>query len=199
MGNPISEQEAIRKAQGGDSAGMGRLYELHRLRVYSLCMRYIGDPSDAEDLTQDVFIQVFRKIRTFRGDAEFRSWLYTVALNFVRLHARQRRRDDRFVAKQVPEPILNLVHARASNPFQNVALKQALSNLTSLRRRAVLLHDVEGLTHNEIAWMTRATVIASKSRLHQAHLALRSILGGTRYAHPAKRSDESESARVSDY
>jgi len=199
MGNSMSEQEAVRRAQCGDSAGMGRLYELHRLRIYSLCMRYIGDPFDAEDLTQDVFIQVSRKISTFRGDAEFRSWLYKVALNFVRLHARQRRRDDKFVAKQVPEPILNLVRARASNPVQSVAIKQALSNLTSLRRTAVLLHDIEGLTHNEIAWRTRATVIATKSRLHQAHLALRSILGGARYAHPAKRSDVSESARASDY
>ena len=174
--NPITETDAIRRAQRGDAAGLARLYELHRSQIYFLCLRYTGDQSEAEDLTQDVFIQLSRKVHTFRGDAEFSSWLYKVALNFVRLHARQRRRDDRFVVRNLPEEALHCVRARNCNPVQSVALKQALSNLTSLRRNAVLLHDVEGLTHNEIAWQTQATVVASKSRLHQAHLALRRIL-----------------------
>ena len=172
----MSEREAIRRAQDGDSAGLGRLYELHRFRIYSWCLHYTSDTFDAEDLTQDVFIRVFSKIGTFRGDAQFTSWLYKVVLNFVRLRARQRRRDDRFVLRHVSDEALHSVRARNSNPMQSAALKQALSSLTSLRRNTVLLHDVEGFTHNEIAWRTRATVVASKSRLHRAHVALRDIL-----------------------
>jgi RNA polymerase sigma-70 factor (ECF subfamily) len=172
----MTEREAIRRAQNGDSAGLGRLYELHRFRIYSWCLHHTSDTFDAEDLTQDVFIRVFSKIGTFRGDAKFTSWLYKVALNFVRLRARERRRDDRFVVRHVSDEALHSVRARNSDPMQSAALKQALSNLTSLRRNTVLLHDVEGFTHNEIAWRTRATVVASKSRLHRAHVALRDIL-----------------------
>lgn len=172
----MSEQEAITRAQSGDSAGFGRLYELHRTRIYSLCLRYTSEPFDAEDLTQDVFIQVFRKIGTFRGDAKFTSWLYKVVLNFVRLRARQQRRNDKFVVRHVPDEKLYLVQARNSNPARGVALKQALSHLTSVRRKTVLLHDIEGFTHDEIACRTSVTVIASKSRLHRAHVALRHIL-----------------------
>lgn len=175
--NLISEPEAIKRAQQGDATGLGRLYELHRSRIYRLCLRYTTDSFDAEDLTQDVFIQVSRKVNTFRGESEFGSWLYKVALNFVRLHSRQRRRDDKFVLRHIPEDTLYSIHARACNPVQTVALTQALSNLSSLRRETVLLHDIAGLTHTEIARRTRATVIASKSRLHQAHVALRRILG----------------------
>ena len=172
----MSEREAIRRAQRGDSAGMGRLYELHRIRIYSLCLRYTSEPFDADDLTQDVFIQVFRKINTFRGDAQFTSWLYKVTLNFVRLHARSQRRDDRVLIRNTRDEVLHSVHGRSSNPLRSVALKQALSNLTSLRRETVLLHDIEGFTHNEIAWRLGVTVIASKSRLHRAHAALREVL-----------------------
>ncbi len=179
MTEQMSEREAVRRAQSGDAEGLGRLYELHRCRIYSLCLRHTSEPFDADDLTQEVFIQVFRKISTFRGNAQFTSWLYKVALNFVRLHARQRRRDDRFVIRHVPDETLCLVKARSSNPAQRVALKQALSHLTSLRRESVQLHDIEGFTHNEIAWRLGVTVIASKSRLHRAHVVLKDILGNS--------------------
>ena len=176
IANPMCEKDAIRCAQNGDEAGLGRLYELHKSRVYGLCLRYTNNSFDAEDLMQDVFIQVSRKISTFRGESEFRSWLYKVTLNVVRLHARRRRHDGRFVVDGAPEESAELVHARHSNPAQSFGLKQALSRLTSLRRQAVVLHDIEGFTHNEIAWRMSATVIASKSRLHRAHIALRDIL-----------------------
>ena len=180
MKDQISEAEIIKRAQSGDSAAQGRLYDLHRCKIYSLCLHHTRDPFDAEDLTQDAFIQVFRKIGTFRGDAQFTSWLYKITLNFVRLRARQRRRDDRFLIRHVPDAALYLVQARSSNPAQRVALTQALSHLTSLRRKTVQLHDIEGLTHNEIAWRLGVTVIASKSRLHRAHVALRDLLSKSR-------------------
>jgi len=186
--NPMCEKDAIRCAQHGDETGLARLYELHRSKVYGLCLRHTNNSFDAEDLTQDVFIQVSRKISTFRGEAEFRSWLYKVTLNVVRLHARRRRHDDRFVVDGTPEDNAQLVHSRNSNPAQSFALKQALSRLTFLRRQAVVLHDIEGFTHNEIAWRMSATVIASKSRLHRAHVVLRDILSkSARYPFRARR------------
>lgn len=189
MQNPMCEKEAIRCAQNGDEAGLARLYELHRSRVYGLCLRHTNNSFDAEDLTHDVFLQVSRKISTFRGEAEFSSWLYKVSLNVVRLHARRQRHDERFVVDGEPEENLQSVHGRHSNPAQSLALKQALSRLTALRRQAVVLHDIEGFTHNEIAWRMSATVIASKSRLHRAHVVLRDILSkSSQYPFHARRT-----------
>jgi len=183
MQKQMSEEQAIKRAQNGDSVAQGQLYDLHRFRIYSLCLHYTADPFDAEDLTQDTFIQVFRKIGTFRGEAQFTSWLYKIALNYLRLRARQRRRDDRLGIRHVSDDVLCMVKARSSNLIQKVAIKQALSHLTSLRRETVQLHDIEGFTHNEIAWRLGVTVIASKSRLHRAHAALRDFLNRPRDIH----------------
>ena len=187
IGKTIGEKDAIRNAQKGDPAGLGRLYELHKSRIHALCLRCTNNAFDADDLTQEVFIQVFRKISTYRGDAQFKSWLWKVALNVVRLHVRRKRRDGRFTVEAIPEETMSLVHARPENPARTIALKQALSTLTALRRQTVLLHDIQGFTHDEIAWQMRASVVASKSRLHQAHIALRSILSErSRYSFPCK-------------
>ena len=177
LGKLMCEMDAIRRAQSGDPAGWGRLYELHKPRIYALCLRFTRNAFDAEDLTQEVFIQVSRKVATYKGEAQFKTWLWKVALNVVRLHARRKRRDDRFVVEPLADDIIYLVPRPGDNPAQTVALKRALGTLTSLRRKTVLLHDVQGFTHQEIAWRMRATVVASKSRLHQAHIALRNILG----------------------
>lgn len=177
-GTELCERDAIERVQKGDWTGMARLYDWYRPRVYSLCLRYTRNASDADDLTQDVFIQVFRKAYTFRGDAEFTSWLYAVTLNFVRLHARQTRRRSGVFEVDEGERRLYSIKSRACNPIQRVALAQALRNLTPVRRMTLVLHDIQGLTHNEIAVRTGVTVIASKSRLHRAHMALRSALGG---------------------
>jgi RNA polymerase sigma-70 factor (ECF subfamily) len=175
-GAQICERDAIERAKLGDPTGVERLYELHRPRIYSLCLRHTGNVFDADDLTQDVFIQVFKKVRSFRGDARFTTWLYKVALNFVRLHAREQRRHGRFLDVNVSEQRLCSVKSRSCNPAQRVALRQALSSLTPVRRLTLLLHDIQGFTHNEVANRLGVSVIASKSRLHRAHLTLRDIL-----------------------
>ncbi|HXJ86666.1 MAG TPA: RNA polymerase sigma factor [Candidatus Binatia bacterium] len=180
MTHEMSEKEAIDRAKKQDPAGLGRLYELHEPRIYLLCLRHTRNVFDAQDLTQDVFIQVFRRINTFQGSAAFTSWLYKVALNFVRLHARRQRRNRQFLVENVTDHTLCSVRSRSTNPAQRVALTQALGNLTPLRREAVFLIDVEGFTHTEAAWRTGVTVTASKSRVHRAHMALRDVLGGKR-------------------
>jgi RNA polymerase sigma-70 factor (ECF subfamily) len=173
----MCESEAIEKSKIGDSAGMTRLYELYRPRIYSLCFRFSKNTFDADDLTQDVFIRLFRKIATFRGEAEFRTWLYKVVLNAARLHARRLRRHREFIVADESDRALSSAVSRFRNPAHKIALVEALSSLTPVRRKTLLLHDVQGLTHNEVASLLGVSVIASKSRLHQAHRQLRNLLG----------------------
>ena len=99
----MPEAEAIEKARNGDVTGYESLYHLHRSRVYSLCLRFTGNASDAEDLAQEVFLQVYRKISTFRGDAKFGSWLYRVAVNLALMHFRRRR--PREVSLNIPQTL----------------------------------------------------------------------------------------------
>jgi RNA polymerase sigma-70 factor (ECF subfamily) len=173
----MCEKDAIKRAQNGDPVAWGRLYELHRRRVYLWCLRHTRDASDAEDLTQDIFIHVFHKLRSFRGESEFTSWLYTVALNFLRLHSRHERRHARFFVSVPSEEAALFASSGPPTPTRRLALVQALSRLTTARREATLLHDVRGLTHNELAIQKGISVVASKSRLHQAHIAMRRALG----------------------
>jgi len=181
----MCESEAIERVKNGDPSGLARLYELHNSRIYSLCLRHTSNAFDADDLTQDVFIQVFRKASTFRGEAQFTSWLHRLALNFVRLHARRQRRHGRVITGDAAEQRMFSAKSRSCNPAQRVALAQALSSLTPIRRTTLLLHDIQGFTHQEVATQMGVSVIASKSRLHRAHIALRSLLGsGTANNHP---------------
>jgi RNA polymerase sigma-70 factor (ECF subfamily) len=172
----MGEKDAIQRAQNGDPVAWGRLYELHRRRIYTLCLRHTRNVADAEDLTQDIFIHVFHKVHTFRGEAEFTSWLYTLALNLVRLHGRRQRRDGRFLVADPTGETVDFASSRPPIPTQRLALVQALSSLTPARREAVLLRDIGGLTHTELAGRIGISVIASKSRVHRAHIAMRRML-----------------------
>jgi RNA polymerase sigma-70 factor (ECF subfamily) len=88
---PIAgEAEAIAKAQSGDAQAFESLYALHKRRVYSLCLRMLGNVAEAEDLTQEAFLQLFRKIGTFRGDSAFSTWLHRLAVNVVLMHLRKK-------------------------------------------------------------------------------------------------------------
>jgi RNA polymerase sigma-70 factor, ECF subfamily len=181
----MSETEAIEKVKNGDLAGLETLYALHRSLIYSLCLRCTNNVFDAEDLTQDVFLQVARKVNTFRGDSQFTSWLYSVALNVVRLHARRGRRRGQVIVANLTEGLLAAVPSRSCNLAQRIAVTQALSSLTRARKETVVLHDIKGFSHKEAAWRMGVTVIASKSRLHRAHIALRAMLGNAPLAQQA--------------
>lgn len=172
----LPEAEAIAMAKSGDAAGYDTLYRLHRGRVYSLCLRHTSNASDAEDLTHDVFMQVLRKIKTFRGESKFGSWLYRVALNSLLLHARKQKRRDQFVVENLPDESLCGKYSRWTAPADQLVLRQALGSLSVKKRNVVFLHDIKGLTHREVAWRLGLTVTASKSRLHRAHIALRDAL-----------------------
>lgn len=171
----MAESEAIQRAMSGDESGYEALYHLHRRRIYSVCLRSAGNAPDAEDLTQEVFLQVYRRLSTFRGEAKFGSWLYRVAINCVRMRFRRSR----------PEVSLSVVDTtrrefgsqECAHPFERAVLGRAIGSLSSARRRVVLLYDVKGLTHKEIAQRLGVAVSTSKSQLCRAHLMLRDILG----------------------
>lgn len=172
----MCEKEAIERIKQGDPTAMASLYDLYKPRIYSMCLRYVQNVFDAEDLTQDVFIQLFRKVTTFRGEAEFSSWLYKVVLNTARLHSRRERRLRRHIVADEGEEGNLSSQSLFHNPAQTIALTRAMSGLTPVRRMTLLLHDIGGFTHSEIAARMGGTVLASKSRLHRAHIAIRKAL-----------------------
>ncbi|PYU24086.1 MAG: RNA polymerase subunit sigma-24 [Acidobacteria bacterium] len=178
-----SEAESIRLAQGGDAAAFEHIYRTHSRRVYGLCFRMTGNPTLAEDLTQEIFLQVFRKIQTFRAEAAFSTWLYRLAVNVVlmrrrvktlnetSLEARNETEGDSFPRKEMAR-----VDMRVSGVVDRVNLKRALSRLPRGYRQIFLLHDVLGYEHHEIAEALGCSVGNSKSQLHKARMRLRTIL-----------------------
>jgi RNA polymerase sigma-70 factor, ECF subfamily len=181
-------KEAIRLAQQGDAAAFETIYQLHSRRVYALCLRMIGDAAEAEDLTQEAFLQVFRKIHTFRGESAFSSWLHRLTANIVLMRFRKKRPvslsldemtcdDDKgrlTFEIGAPDP-------RLSGVFDRVNLDAALEQLPQGYKSMFLLHDVQGYEHNEIASMLGCSVGNSKSQLHKARKRLRELLHEVRH------------------
>jgi RNA polymerase sigma-70 factor (ECF subfamily) len=181
----MSEAEAIEKAQNGDVGGYEALYHMHKRQVYALCLRFSGNASDAEDLTQEVFLQVYRKISGFRGDAKFGSWIYRVAANFGLMFTR-RRRLEQISLSALPETESNSASSNwgsrssaGSLPLERVALGRALTSLPPSRMNVVLLHDIRGYTHSEVGQCLGVAAGTSRSQLYRAHMVLRSILRGS--------------------
>lgn len=181
--------DAIRRAQLGDAAAFETIYELHGRRVYALCLRMSGDPVEAEDLTQEAFLQLFRKIHTFRGESAFSSWLHRLTANIVLMRFRKKRpvpvsldemtshdgEKDR-PAFEIGAPDLRLVGV-----FDRVNLHTAIEQLPEGYRSMFLLHDVQGYEHKEIAHMLGCSIGNSKSQLHKARKRLRGLLKKVEY------------------
>jgi RNA polymerase sigma-70 factor (ECF subfamily) len=180
----LSENEAVRRAQEGDSEGFERLYQLHSRRVYGLCLHMVKNPTEAEDLTQSVFLQTFRKIQTFRADARFSTWLHRVTVNVVLMHFRKRKRteipldetlqlsdESTKASVEFGGPDLNL-----NGVIDRVNLEKAIEQLPHGYKKMLILHDVEGYQHNEISHILGCSVGNSKSQLHKARQRLRELL-----------------------
>jgi len=179
-----SESEAIRRAQQGDPAAFEILYRLHSRRVFGICLRMAGERSEAEDLTQETFLMIFRKIQTYRGESAFSTWLHRVAVNTVLMRFRKKkppcdsldepsdRDEEEFRTRlQFGERDIQL-----SGTIDRVNLERAIDQLAPGCKMMFLLHDVEGYRHDEIASIAGCSVGNSKSQLHKARLRLREIL-----------------------
>ena len=188
--------DVVSRAQAGDGEAFATLFEQHKKRVYSLCLLMTGDVADAEDLAQDAFIQVFRKLGTFRGDSAFSTWLYRVAVNTVLMSLRKRK--PRQVSLDEPVCIDHSFVPRdfgrndpdLSGTVDRITLIRAIRKLPEGYREIFLLHEVEGYQHHEIAALLRCSVGNSKSQLHKAKLKIRELLMlGKDYAAPNRRAD----------
>jgi RNA polymerase sigma-70 factor, ECF subfamily len=181
---PIAgEAEAIQKAQAGDGASFEILYSLHKRRVYSLCLRMLGNVAEAEDLTQEAFLQLYRKISTFRGDSAFSTWLHRLAVNVVLMHLRKKGLPQVSLEETLepsqedgPRKDIGARDLTLSGSVDRVTLERAIENLPPGYRLVFVLHDVEGYEHNEIAGMLECSIGNSKSQLHKARMKLRDLL-----------------------
>jgi RNA polymerase sigma-70 factor, ECF subfamily len=177
-----SELQLIARAQQGDEAAFEELFNAHKRRVYSLCLRMTGDPAEAEDLAQEAFLQLFRKIGTFRGESAFSTWLHRLVVNVVLMHLRKKglqqiSLDD--VDTSQEEPVRREYgdeDRRLVGSVDRVSLERAIAQLPPGYRAVFVLHDIEGYEHNEIAQIMSYSIGNSKSQLHKARLRLRESL-----------------------
>lgn len=186
QGGELSESEAIERAKQGDGDAFQILYDLHKRRVYSLCLRMTANAAEAEDLTQEAFLQLFRKIGTFRGESAFSTWLHRMAVNVVLMRLRKKNlpivplddpleTEEESSKKEPGAPDLKLAGA-----VDRLQIQRAVDDLPPGYRTIFVLHDVEGYEHNEIAELVGCSIGNSKSQLHKARMKLRDLLKTSR-------------------
>jgi len=173
----------LARAQAGDHHAFAELYATHKRRIYSLCLRMVGNSAEAEDLTQEAFLQLHRKISTFRGDSAFSTWLHRLTINVVLMQLR-RKGLQLISLDEAMEPSPDEGPGRSfgsldpilAGAIDRLTLEQAVADLPAGYRLIFILHDVEGYEHNEIATMLDCSIGNSKSQLHKARLRLREAL-----------------------
>jgi RNA polymerase sigma-70 factor, ECF subfamily len=167
------------KAANGNISAFELLYERYHRRTYSLCLRMTNSQTEAEDLTQEVFIQLFRKIGSFRGDSAFSTWLHRLTVNQVLMYFRRRsvKNEKTSESGEMPEQTVSGTENPRKMPvLDRIAIKNAIVQLPPGYRNVFVLHDVEGYEHEEVARLLGISVGTSKSQLHKARLKLRGLL-----------------------
>ncbi len=186
QGDRLSESAAIERAKQGDAEAFEALYNMHKRRVYSLCLRMTANTAAAEDLTQEAFLQLFRKIGTFRGESAFSTWLHRMAVNVVLMQLRKKGlpvvplEENIETEEESPRKEPGADDPRLAGSIDRLQLQQSISALPPGYRMIFLLHDVEGYEHNEIAEMVGCSIGNSKSQLHKARMKLRELLKTSR-------------------
>jgi RNA polymerase sigma-70 factor (ECF subfamily) len=167
--------ELVRRARAGDEAAFRAIYDAHAGRVHAFCLRFEHDPAVVEELVQDTFVQAWRGLSRFRGEAALSTWLLRIAINAM---LQFRRATARRLARVQPTDALELLGASTPAPAAGLRLDlvAALGALAPGARAVFLLHEVEGYTHEEIAEMTGVTVGTCKTQLHRARRRLREAL-----------------------
>ena len=194
QGDRLTEAEAIERAKQGDAEAFEVLYHLHKRRVYSLCLRMTANAAEAEDLAQEAFLQLFRKISTFRGEAAFSTWLHRMAVNVVLMRLRKKGlpiipiEDTIETEEDSPRKEPGALDISLTGSLDRLQLKRAVDALPPGYRTVFVLHDVEGYEHNEIAELVGCSIGNSKSQLHKARLKLRDLLKRRRPARNVARS-----------
>ena len=171
----FTDADLVSRAQAGQLDAFEELVRRHRLATYRVALRMLGDQSDAEDATQDAFVQAWRNLGGFRADAAFPTWMYRIVTNRCLNMLRARRRteplpDDREAPATRPDRI-------AEARWQVQDLKLAILRLTPEQRAPLVLRELQGCSYEEIAEALDVSISAVKSRLHRARLELLSAMG----------------------
>lgn len=176
--NETQQQNWISLAQQGDQPAFHQLYLLHHKRVYALCWRMLADKDSAEDVCQEVFVQLWQKIANFRGDSKFSTWLHSVTTNIVLGHVRKNKNwlqrvfsiEDQQVEESSTDTNLD------DNSADLSTLDRHIKQLPERARIVFVLFAVEGYRHEEIAKMMKMAVGSSKSQYHRARQLLKQSL-----------------------
>ena len=183
----MSEPELIERARAGDARAVRALYERYAPRVYAVVRRIAGDDELARDYAQEAWIRAIRALPTFRGDARFSTWLHRIAVNAALQAARKaesRRRHEG------PRPEEVAVAPAAGDALLQQRLEGALDRLPQGMRQVLILHDVEGYTHDEIGEVLGVTAGTSKSQLFKARAKMRELLRSLADRAPERGEDE---------
>ncbi len=173
------DYELAQKSAGGDMTAFEDLYRRHFRRVYSLALRMTGKPEEAEDMTQETFTHLYKKIGSFRGESAFTTWLHRMTVNQVLMHFRKRKSRPEFTMDEEQTPIQIVQGTENQNRMpivDKIILENAISKLPPGYRNVFVLHDVEGHEHGEVAKMLGISEGTSKSQLHKARLKLRGLI-----------------------
>jgi RNA polymerase sigma-70 factor, ECF subfamily len=176
----LSDEALARLAANGNGAAFDEIYSRHRRFVYSLAVRMTGNQADAEDLTQESFVSVLRRVGSFRGEALFTTWLYRLAINQVNMHFRYHSSKPEKQTSEGEIPERGPSRAGLTDPVEplidRLAIEKAVRMLPPGCRAAFILHDVQGYTHEEAGRLSGHTAGTSKSQLHKARASLRAVL-----------------------
>jgi RNA polymerase sigma-70 factor (ECF subfamily) len=168
--------DLVARAQSGDQTAFRDLYRRHAGRVYALCLRLTGDVATAEERTQDVFVRLWDKLASFRGESAFSSWLHRLAVNVVLNEQRTRGRRESRVAPADPEVLDQRDPGKADVAGLSIDLERAIATLPEGAREVFVLYDIEGYDHAEIASLVGIAVGTSKAQLFRARRLLREKL-----------------------
>lgn len=170
---PVSDDAIIRRAQLGDVRAFDRIYEEHVGRVFAVCLRMCCEHAEAEQLTQDVFVRMWRQLPSFRGESLFSTWLHRLAVNVVLQERRSawRRRTHLELGETAADTATPPVDVD-----NRLDLDAAIAALPERARIVLVLHDIEGYTHEEIAELCGMAVGTAKAQLHRARRLLRERL-----------------------
>jgi len=181
-----TDRELVSLAQQGNIEAFGILYEKNRTRIFALCVRMLKNRTLAEDLMQEAFLTAFAKLGSFRGDSAFSTWLYQIAVNNVLMYLRKGRRDTSILFADLSQEgtpddrreqrELTTKDDRLHAMADRVTLERAIEDLSPGYRLVLILHDIEGYEHNEIAEMLGCSLGNTKSQLHKARMRLRTML-----------------------
>jgi len=177
----MSKSDQTRQLTDSEQQTFHELYQKYHERVYLICLRMTQNSSESEDLTQDVFIRLFRTLGSFRGESAFTTWLHRLTVNLVLMHFRKRKRRRELTSANGELPayiVAGTQDPRRMRIVDRILLSEVITKLPEGYRQAIILHDIQGLEHGEIAERRGRSIGTSKSQLHKGRVMLRRLIGG---------------------